>query len=250
MDMPSARARSTVILTIISMVLGFMLAIQYRVTQQTSSSVEILSSNQNTKQTLEELKVIQDTNKQLETKLSELEQQIVQYEKQSGAMNENLRKELENARILAATVPVQGPGIQLTISDSDMNRVPNSGDPEKEIPRIIHDVDINRVVNELFLAGAEAVAVNGIRVATTRSIVCIGPVVKVNDQTTTVPVKIEAIGNPQQLITALTMRAGVLDYLRGPDRQLTVVPPKEVPLLKLPAYTGDFNRLSKNEDGG
>jgi uncharacterized protein YlxW (UPF0749 family) len=231
------------------MVLGLMLSIQYRLTQQTTSRVEVLSSNPSTKQTLEELKVVQDTNKQLETKLSELQQQIVQYEKQSGAVNQNLSKELEKARILAATVPVQGPGIQLTISDSDNDRVPNSGDPAKEIPRILHDVDINRVVNELFLAGAEAVAVNGIRVPTTRSIVCIGPVVKVNDQATTVPVKIEAIGNPKQLITALTMRAGVLDYLRGPDRQLTVIPPKEVPLLKLPAYTGDFNHLIKNENG-
>lgn len=237
-----AKTRLPLAMTAISVLLGFMMAVQYRMTQQANRQVEMLTANPDTRQAMDELKAVQSTNKQLAAQLSSLEQQLVQYEQKSAAMNENLHKELERARIFAGTVPVQGPGIQLTLADSDPNQVPNSGDGSKEVPRIIHDSDINRVVNELFLAGAEAIAINDIRLSTTRSIICVGPVVKINDQTTTVPLKIEAIGNAQQLIAALTMRGGVLDYLRGPERQLTVIPPKEVPLLKLPAYTGNFNQ--------
>ncbi|MHB2018498.1 MAG: DUF881 domain-containing protein [Candidatus Xenobia bacterium] len=124
----------------------------------------------------------------------------------SGDTGASLRDDLEKARILAGLVPVKGPGVQVTLNDS-----PRKPGPNDDIYNfLIHDTNIEAFVNELWAAGAEAVAVNDQRIATSSSIRCVGPTVLVNSTRVAPPFVIRAIGDPKTLEAALQMPGGVL----------------------------------------
>ena len=71
---------------------------------------------------------------------------------------------------------------------------------------IVHDFDLRDVVNVLWMAGAEAVSVNGERVAQSTSVYCVGSTVMVNDTRLSPPYEIRAIGESLRL----------QDHLRNP----------------------------------
>jgi uncharacterized protein YlxW (UPF0749 family) len=101
---------------------------------------------------------------------------------------------------------------------------------------LIHDEDIDRVINETRASGSEAISVNGQRVVALTAIRCAGPVVLVNGVPTTPPVVIKAIGDPDTLLNALNMRGGVLDMMRRFDPAMVKI--DKVKLLHLQAYEG------------
>lgn len=70
------------------------------------------------------------------------------------------------------------------------------------------------VINELKIAGAEAISVNGKRIHETSYIRCTGPVITVDGETFPAPFVIEAIGNPETLADAAELSGGILDQLR------------------------------------
>jgi len=90
----------------------------------------------------------------------------------------------------AAASPVAGPGLTVTLSDS--NNVP-TGTADSSAYRI-HDQDIQLVVNSLFAAGADAVAVNGQRIGATTSIRSAGDTVVVDLRPLVPPYRVDAIG--------------------------------------------------------
>lgn len=79
---------------------------------------------------------------------------------------------------------------------------------------IIHDDDLLRVINELRAAGAEAIAINGERIVAMSEIRCAGPTLSVNNNRSAPPYEIKAIGNPNNLESALKLRGGVLENFK------------------------------------
>ena len=90
----------------------------------------------------------------------------------------------------AGTVPLRGPGLVVTLSPS--NREPPS--PEEAGAYEIHDSDLQLVVNELWAAGAEAVAVNDSRLVATTPIRAAGGTIVVNFRPLSPPFEVAAIG--------------------------------------------------------
>ena len=78
---------------------------------------------------------------------------------------------------------------------------------------LIHDNDLLSVINELRSAGAEAISLNGERILATSEVRCTGAVVTVNGRRYAAPYVVFAIGDPDTLYSALTMRNGVVDVL-------------------------------------
>ncbi len=70
------------------------------------------------------------------------------------------------------------------------------------------------MVEESWLAGAEAIAVNGERVTPTTAIIDIGGSVLVNSAYLAPPFRITALG-PDDLYTRLTALPGFVDFVRG-----------------------------------
>ena len=142
---------------------------------------------------------------------------------------------LSNARFLAGLTSVQGPGIVVTLNDSKRH-ISRKIPPGMAPPDIIHDTDINQVVNELKATGAEAIAINDQRLVATSPVRCVGPTISVNNVPQTPPFVIKAIGNPKALTVGLNIPGGIGDQIGRFDHAMFSV--KQTEALRLPAYSG------------
>lgn len=226
------RAKLIVSLTVVSMVLGFMVALQYRQTAANRSAGLGLSYGDTAERQLQtQLTAVTQANQQQQQQLAQITTQLTAYEQQSAGSNSALQKlqqRLQAERILAGLTPVTGPGVTVTLMDG----IATNGNTEQVLT---HDWDVRSVINELFTAGAEAISINHYRVVATSGVKCIGPVVSVNDHRLGAPFVIQAIGDPQTLASALDLQGGVLDWLRG--RGIQVSDPQTATVITMPAFT-------------
>lgn len=120
---------------------------------------------------------------------------------------QTLQAELRRINSQAGFASATGEGLIVELYDSAGGYT--SGD-------IVHDADIRDTVNELYAAGAMAVAVGGQRLTTTSSIRCAGPVVLVNQKQIVVnPVTIHAIGDQDVLYSSMDLVKNTLEASRG-----------------------------------
>ncbi len=150
---------------------------------------------------------------------------------QSDAAMNLLKEDLAKAEFLAGMTDVEGPGLIITLTDSQMTNPTNVN----ENLFLVHDDDVLIVLNELRAAGAEAISVNEERITAVSEIRCAGPTISVNNNRTAAPFVIKAIGDSKQLESALLMRGGVADTLSqwGVGIEL-----KHKTSLTIPAYRG------------
>lgn len=177
--------------------------------------------------------------RELKATLSELRRELGGRQQAAAADTDRLQAlqaELDRQKLLAGLTPVQGPGVLVTLDDSDA-AVPPGADSGAYL---IHEYDLRDIVNLLWMAGSEAIAINEERLVSNSSVICLGSTVMVNDTRLSPPYFIRAVGNPriQQ------------DYLRNPS-YLKQLKEKQrlyglrfdiegVPTVSLPAYTGGF----------
>lgn len=109
----------------------------------------------------------------------------------------NLQK-LEYEMILGKHTLI-GPGITVLVRDSDAEVKPGQNPNEL----IVHDQDVVRILNDLKIAGAEAISINGQRYVTSSEIKCSGATITINGKTYGQPFIIKAIGDPIMLEAAI-----------------------------------------------
>lgn len=130
----------------------------------------------------------------------------------------------------AGTTALRGRGLVVKLSDSDRN----PQDPEERGAYRIHDTDIQLVVNALFEAGAEAVAVNDSRLVATSPIRAAGDTIVVNFRPLSPPYLVAAIGADRKRFAESTIATRFQRWTRlfglGFDVRETDV--------TVPAYTG------------
>ncbi len=154
-----------------------------------------------------------------------------------AAITKELNDRLENARIAAGLVPMSGPGIVIQLSDAT-TAVPPDGNVRDYLAS---GRDVLTVVEELWLAGAEAVAVNGERVTVATAIVDIGGSVLVNSAYVTAPYQVAAIG-PADMFERLTAAVGFVDFVRSRAETFGIGVAYASPeSVDLPAYAGSIN---------
>ena len=101
----------------------------------------------------------------------------------------------------------------------------------------MHAEDILSILNELNVAGAEAIAINGQRIVSTSAVRCAGSVVNVNDVKIAAPFVITAIGDPDILEAALVFPGGVVDSLKPWGIEILI---KKLETVEIPAYQQQF----------
>ncbi len=94
-------------------------------------------------------------------------------------------------RISTGAIAVQGPGMVVEVSSAD--------DEETNYGQLT-DTDVQLIVNGLWLAGAEAVSIDGHRLTTTSAIRSAGEAITVNYRSVTEPIVISAIGDPDTIV--------------------------------------------------
>jgi uncharacterized protein YlxW (UPF0749 family) len=106
---------------------------------------------------------------------------------------------LGRLRLFAGAAPARGPGLIVELADSD-----SSPQTRGELTDLrIQDVDLRLIVNALWQAGAEAVAVNGLRIGGTTAIRTAGDRILVNFVPVASPYRVTAIGDPESLESVL-----------------------------------------------
>lgn len=204
--------RGKILLSLVSLTLGFILAFSYSLSQQRSAEqVDSITFNQ-TEEVREQLIQQKERNKELSEELQAVQTKIREYEQQAGSNTsslEELVKTAEALRLLTGEVAVKGPGYKVELQDGEYD--PNQVNPNDYI---VHEGHVYMVINELKIAGAEAISVNGKRIHETSYIRCTGPVITVDGETFPAPFVIEAIGNPETLADAAELSGGILDQLR------------------------------------
>ena len=213
---------------IASLILGIAISLQFRATRgnqpQTGGTRDILA----------QLKAVETERDRLYSEIASLREKSAT--QSTGSAGNELKKELDAARLQAGLTSVKGPGIVIRLSDS-----PRTPGPE-EVPYdfIVHDIDLSVLVNELWASGAEAVAVNDNRIVGRSSIRCVGPTVLVDTNRVASPFIVKALGDVDHLEGGLKMPGGFLDSmsrLTGNGGEVVISRMREV---QVPSYQGSL----------
>lgn len=108
--------------------------------------------------------------------------------------------------------PVHGPGLVVTLEDAqrDANgRFPRDASPDD---LVVHQQDIQAVLNALWSAGAEAIQMQDQRLIATSVPRCVGNTLLLNGRTYSPPYTITAIGNSAAMQAALAAAPLVILY--------------------------------------
>ncbi len=127
------------------------------------------------------------------------------------AEGQRLLSRLDALSLAAASTPVIGPGLKVTVTDPGAG--PNLSDVSKQrvsgSRQIILDRDLQLVVNSLWASGAEAVAVGGVRIGPNVTIRQAGGAILVDNSPTSSPYAILAVGPPQSMRDVFDHSAGL-----------------------------------------
>lgn len=110
-------------------------------------------------------------------------------------------QELADLGLAAGLVPLKGPGVRVTLDDSDLDRAPTGNVNDL----VVHSQDVQAVVNALWKAGAEAVAINGQRLVSTSAVLCVGNTLLLNGTVHSPPYMVAAIGAGKDRFEADTL---------------------------------------------
>ena len=111
------------------------------------------------------------------------------------------RRKVERLRDPAGLEPRRGPGLTITLSDAPEDVINSTtGDLN---PLLVHQQDIQAVVNALWKGGASAVTIQGQRVVSTTGIKCEGNSVQLQGVPYPQPYVIQAVGDQTALLTAV-----------------------------------------------
>jgi uncharacterized protein YlxW (UPF0749 family) len=251
-------------ITVLSVVLGVLLALSLETERVQKENLpprfSILAK---------EYRNLQAINEGYAKQIAKLNVDIQQYERllrqSSGAKSSpaiaKLGQKLQEARQFAGLTALQGPGVIVKLMDSPKRkeyaqRYAGGADSGAQYEAalqdfLVHDSDVNGVVNELRAAGAEAISVNDQRLVAQSAIRCVGPIIFINGKPGggSPPYIIKAIGPRQEMKDALEMTGGYLDTQHL--REYNMVEIQVADQVTIPAYDGPtFFRYAKPVQGG
>ncbi len=108
---------------------------------------------------------------------------------------------------------VEGPGISVQLNDSSYASALSSTSGNDVNDYVVHQQDIEAVVNALWAGGAEAMTIQGVRVENTTAVRCVGNVLLLNGHTYSPPYTVQAIGSYDAMHQALQDSKAIQLYL-------------------------------------
>ena len=183
---------------------------------------------------------LEEDQEALKAHIGQLRQEMAAYQQETAATTdllEGLSAELNRQKAMAGLVAAHGPGVVVKLDDSRRRVMPAGEDPSAYI---VHEYDLRDVVNLLWMAGAEGIAVNEERVVGSTSIYCVGSTVMVNDTRLSPPFIVRAIGNANQLEDYFRNPSHLVEVKEKAQRNGLIFQYHRSAAVKLPAYQGSF----------
>lgn len=151
-------------------------------------------------------------------------------------------REIEVLEDPAGFTPVSGPAVTVTLTDSPQELIADAA-PEDRKYLVVHQQDIQAVVNAMFRGGAEAVTIQGQRIISTTGIKCSGNTVQLQGVPYSPPYVITAVGGQIGILNEIGSDAWINAYRKDvvdPERQLGMDTTLQ-DFVTAPAYDGLVN---------
>ncbi|HAG11651.1 MAG TPA: hypothetical protein DCK76_09815 [Desulfotomaculum sp.] len=214
---------------LVALIVGLMVTFQIRTINRAAQGVP---AGRDQELTIE-YRRLETEKANLRKEIKDLDSKLAQANKGQKEALSALKGELDNAKVAAGLVKITGPGIEITLDNPRTSS-------EAETPTLftLRDEDLLRVVNELRIAGAEALSINGQRIVATTEIRYAAPFINVNLTRVVPPYYILAIGDPERLRAAMDISGGVVEYLRELGAAVDIQTSED---LTIPAYNGSHS---------
>lgn len=227
----------TIVLGFVCFILVAVMFMQFKTVEQTDiTSIKTMRESELREELASWKTKYQDVSKQLSETNSKIKE-YTQNNKDSIKSRNLLEQELSQARTNLGLTDVVGEGIIVTLTDN--NSIPSD---ELEIyDRRISVYDLLQLFNELKLAGAEAIEINGVRITNKSDIALIADsFIKIDNNRLNSPYIVKAIGNPTTLEGSLKQKkSGYLEkIIEAYDKLATVETSKQI---EISGYNGEWN---------
>ncbi|MFB7472452.1 DUF881 domain-containing protein [Kitasatospora sp. NPDC056184] len=177
-------------------------------------------------------------NQQSQAQLAELQERAQRLTDRQGSPADAAQlTALEQA---AALDPLQGPGLTVTLNDAPPNatsRLPGVREPDVN-DLVIHQQDIQAVVNALWRGGAEGVQVMDQRLISTSAVRCVGNTLLLQGRVYSPPYVVKAVGKTDALRAAVEADPTIRNYLQYVQAYGLGWKVQESGDLALPGYSG------------
>lgn len=133
---------------------------------------------------------------------------------------------------------VTGPGMSVVLDDAPRQlsgTAPTEGNPDN---LVIHQSDVQGVVNALWAAGADGVAIMGQRLISTSAVICVGPTLLLHGRTYSPPYVVTAVGDAEEMREQLAASPEVQVFQEATDDYGLTFDLQDRDQLTLPAYDG------------
>jgi uncharacterized protein YlxW (UPF0749 family) len=149
-----------------------------------------------------------------------------------------LAPELSRQEERVGLTPVTGPAVTVTLDDAPPSVAANGIEPDL---LVVHQQDIQAVVNALWIGGAEAMTIQKQRVISTTAVKCVGNTVVLHGIPYAPPYEIRAIGDPTRLHDALATSEPVQIYQQYVDAYGLVYHEESDDRVTIPAHEGSLD---------
>jgi uncharacterized protein YlxW (UPF0749 family) len=150
-----------------------------------------------------------------------------------------VQEKVRRLEVPAGLGAMKGPGLTVELDDA-----PNDEFADPDVDQnflVVHQQDIQAVVNAMWAGGAEAMTIQGQRVISTTGIKCVGNTVVLHGIPYSPPYVITAVGDPATMLTSLQDSPYVESYMTWVEQHdlgWNVMPHSEV---ELPPYKGSLD---------
>jgi uncharacterized protein YlxW (UPF0749 family) len=185
---------------------------------------------------------VADSNQRVERLRSE----VADATRLAAAADQRIGVEQRRADALTGAAGLQavhGPGLRVTLSDAPRTAdrlLPDGASPDD---LVVHQQDVQGVVNALWSAGADAVQIMDQRAIVTSAVRCVGSTLILQGRVYFPPYTITAIGDADAMTQALDSAPAVALYRFYADRYGLVYRTERLHDVRLPGYEGTLDLL-------
>ncbi|RXR21750.1 DUF881 domain-containing protein [Oerskovia turbata] len=140
-----------------------------------------------------------------------------------------------NTGIVAGSVPLTGPGLSVTLDDAPPTQQSRSASVDD---LVVHQQDLQDVINALWAGGAEAMTLQGQRVTPTTAFRCVGNVLNLHGRVFSPPYVVAAVGDPAALQASLDRSPAISIYQEYVDAYGLGWKVEKSTSLDIPAFEG------------
>ncbi|WP_245692529.1 DUF881 domain-containing protein [Geodermatophilus telluris] len=179
------------------------------------------------------------------------EDQLAQLEEQTEALTDQAasrdgavaaaQAEGDGGALSAGLVALTGRGVEITLDDAP--RRPDGSLPAGARPDdvVIHQSDVQAVVNAVWAAGADGVAIMDQRLIATSAVRCVGNVLLLHGRTWSPPFVVTAVGDPAAVRAQLAVSPQVAVFEQAVEAYGLGFAVRDRADVVLPAYGGSLD---------